>query len=146
MMNIFNFTVHNSTSSDIVGRLAIAEDVIIYIIRGISAFGALFNLTTILILFKKSKFQHKFYDFLQCRCVCNLCVCLLLAYYVPLVCRGCEADYTSLIVNLFVIQFPLRMILMASSVSDNLLIYNRLVNLYQRTNSIYYNLSKKVRV
>lgn len=144
-MNISKPTYNNnSTTGDIAVKLGTAEEVISYAIRGISAFGVLFNLTTILLLFK-SKFQHKFYDFLQCRCVCNLTVCLLFAYYSPTACRGCVVDYKSLIVNIGFL-FPLRMALIASGISDNLLILNRLANLCRWSNSVFSTLSKKVNV
>lgn len=122
--------------------MGIAEDAIFYIIRGISAFGALFNLTTTLVLFK-SKFQHEFYDLLQCRCVCNLIVCLLTVYTTgPLQCRGCEDDFTSLAINILVIILPLRMAYIASAISGNLLILDRLANLYQWSNSVLSKLKK----
>lgn len=126
-------------------KFGIAMDIFKYIIRSVAAVGILLNLLTVILLFSK-KFEHKFYDFLQCRCVCNLIVSLFTVYTSPLQCRGCEDDYTSLFINIFVIQWPTRSAYLASAVSDNLLVLNRLVNLYQSRDSVFNTLSKKVNV
>lgn len=142
--NLTNDNNTGNTQLEIESLFGIAEDVIIYMIRGISAIGALFNLATVLLLFKR-QFNGKSYDFLQCRCFCNLSVCLLATFFISIFpCRGCHVDYSSITLNLYVIQPPLRMTLIASVICDNLLILNRLVVLYQWRDSIFNTLSKKV--
>lgn len=135
----------NLTQGQIEVPFFTAEDILKYlhIIRSIAVLGVLLNLTTILLLLKK-KFEHKFYDFLRCRCFCNLIVCIFSTYTSRLQCRGCESDYIDLIINVFVIQWPTRSAYIASAISDNLLILYRLVNLYQWTDSVFMKLSKKV--
>lgn len=138
-------TSFRKTKNELGAPFRISLDSTVYCLRVIAAFGVLFNLATILLLFNK-RFKHKFYDFLQCRCACNLIVCLLatISCLGLLPCIGCEDDYASLVILTFVWAFPGRMALMASAISDNLLILNRLVTLYQWKNSIFKKFSKKV--
>lgn len=118
--------------------------VIEYGVHGISLFGAFFNTATILLLLLKM-FDHKFYNFLRCRCVCNLVVCLFgVVYYGLPDIEQRTAEYIPLLLNWFLVNIPMRAALLASFISDNLLVVNRLITLCERKESVLYTLSKKV--
>lgn len=124
--------------------LSKASDFVVnYGINGVSLVGIFFNIVTITVLATRF-FEHKFYNFLQCRCICNLAVCLTGVFFKELANRGEEVEYLPLFLNWFVINIPMRIFFLASVISDNLIILNRLTNLYNKKESIFYGLSKKV--
>jgi hypothetical protein len=57
----------------------------------------------------------------------------------------CGTDYVALFVSHYIIFISMRIALFASVISDNLLILNRLVTLYEIKQSMFYKLSKRVR-
>ena len=93
------------------------------------------------------EFKHNFYNFLRCRSVCNFSVCLVGIYYQrpDTICENCRFDFNWINVNWFAIALPLRVFFMASFISDNLIVLNRLANLYDKKTSTFYKLSKRVR-
>lgn len=109
--------------------------------------GILFNVFGLAVLYNKSV-KHNFYSFLRCRCLICLIVCILGLFFGALSRWkiSCGTDY----VRLFMFQYfgfiPIRMAFLASLIVDNLLILNRLVNLFDITKSIFYKMSEKVRI
>ena len=120
-----------------------SELVLEYGIHGVSVFGSLFNIVTIIVL-ATNFFDHKFYNFLRCRCICNLTVCLVGIFYIDLPNTNVTVEYLPLYYNWFLVFYPMRVFFWASAISDNLIILNRLAVLYKKNNSIFYTLSKKV--
>lgn len=112
-------------------------------INGVSSVGSVVNIITILLLTNK-KFDHKFYNFLRCRCICNLAVCLVGIFIKTMPKKDMVVEYLPLFYQWFVINLPARVFFYASSLSDNLLILNRLANLDKKRDSIFFSLSKKV--
>lgn len=108
----------------------------------VSIVGTVLNLFTLLLL-TNNAFKHKFYDFLRCRCFCNLIVCAFGIVYVDVFCRGCPVNYARLLLYSNLVHIPLRMAFLASAISDVLLIINRLSMLFNRKESGICKLSKK---
>jgi hypothetical protein len=121
-----------------------AKDIVMeYGVNGVSVIGTLFNLATIIVLTNR-KFEHNFYDFLRCRCVCNFFVCLLGIFLKILPVQQETVEYFPLVFNLLAINTLMRAAFIASVISDNLLILNRLTTLHKKRDSLFYSLSKKV--
>lgn len=118
------------------------EIVINYGIRGISALGIILNVLS-LILIMRRQLTHNFYDFLRCRCICNLVVCIVGLGYTRAVFSECLENYR-LIVFQWTGNTLFRTALLASSFSDNLVIINRYVILCNKKRSILNKMSKKV--
>ena len=133
----------NMNQSTTAANLIKAVEVVIYSIRGISVIGTLFNISTIIVL-TRPKFRHNFYNFLRCRCCCNLFVCLVGIFFYDLPDIETQCDYISLLFIWNVTILPMRVAFLSSFISDNLLVLNRLLNLYEMKSSIFYRLSKKV--
>lgn len=135
-----------ANESETVASLVQATNMIIkYGLPAVSGTGILFNTATIFVLSNRKKFKNNFYDFLICRCFCNLVVCCFGVFYEKtLNCSTCEYDYTHLFLNWYVLHFPIRVAFMASIISDNLIVLNRLANLYNYTTSLFFKLSKRV--
>lgn len=97
-----------------------------YVIRFIGALGIFVNLITLaILLIKKSKFQNNYYNFVWCRQFSNLIVCILGAGYLAQSCQVC-LDYDLTFYEYFLSRIPLRIAFLASIVSDNLLVANRI--------------------
>lgn len=140
----FNQTIEQNEGETVL-QLRRAKDIVTqYGIHGVSGIGSLINIATIMVLTNR-KFMHNFYDFLRCRCACNLVVCLCGIFFheIPDLDTHTE-EYLSLIFIWFAFFIPMRIALLASFISDNLLIVNRLATLYDRSISVFYKLSKKV--
>ena len=121
-----------------------AEILVDYGIRGISGVGTLINVITILVLLQKV-FKGKFYDFLRCRCVCNCVICSICVFYRnDGILEGAEEVYVRIWISWYVFAIALRIALLAAFIADNLIVLNRLANLYDKKQSIFYTLSKKV--
>lgn len=130
--------------SQTVAYLKKASDLVIeYGIHGVSIIGTLFNIITIIVLTTRF-FDHKFYNFLRCRCICNLGVCLFGIFFEGLPKSEVAVEYLTLYNQWFLVFFPMRVFFLASAISDNLIILNRLATLYEKNNSIFFTLSKKV--
>ncbi len=111
---------------------------------GVSIFGTVFNMFSLIVLLDLN-LTHNFYDFLRCRCLSNLAVCLIgIFYYIHDGWIICAAKYSHVLVSFFFLLLPMRMALLASAICDNLLILNRLANLYNKKHCIILKLSKKV--
>lgn len=122
-------TTDSSNSSQIVQYLNLAVEITNYSNSVLSAIGTLLNLITIIIL-SRPTFDHTFYDFLQCRTICNLVVCLFGIFFQELPCRNCHSNYRRLLFDYYVILIQMRAAVLASSISDILLISNRFVTLH----------------
>ncbi len=110
----------------------------------LSIFGAIFNTFSLLILLSSS-LKHSFYDFLQCRCICNLIVSVIgIFYHIFGGWKLCGTDYATVFVQFYLLLLPIRIAFFASVISDNLLILNRLANLYEMKRSTFLKLSKTV--
>lgn len=120
----------------------VSDLIVEYGIHGVSVFGSLFNIVTIIVL-ATNFFDHKFYNFLRCRCICNLAVCLIGIFLDELPKTNETVEYFSLFYQLFAITLPLRVFFIASAISDNLIILNRLATLYEKNSSIFFTLSKR---
>lgn len=141
----------NGTSSALIASLTSARDTLnTYPFRIVSGVGVIFNYYTLYAL-NHSRLRFKFHDFLICRCCCNLVVCLLGIFYNqdvnPLwLCNECKIDYWLLFLQAYLVQISIRAALMASAISDILLINNRIALLFNKKESRFYTLSKKVSI
>ena len=146
-MNVSSYkqTPTNTNRSELVDYLEKATVVVDYGIRVVSVIGILFNLTTLVVLHNR-KFKHKFYDFLRCRCVSYLFVCAIGSVYRDIPLSGQVDDYMTIIILWFVINYPMRVVFFASGIIDMLLVLNRYVTLCNRKRSVFYSLSKRVRI
>ena len=142
-MTNFNLTVQKNQSEIALYLSKAADSVVEFGVHGVSGIGTIFNIITIILLANR-KFEHNFYDLLRCRCVCNLAVCLLGIFFIPLPGKEVTVEYFPLVLTWFCITWPMRAAFFASVISDNLLISNRLANLYEKSNSVFFKLSKKV--
>jgi len=140
---INSFYVRNGSSQLTLSFYEASDIVINYGIRPISIFGILFNIFTIILLVDK-RFNHRFYDFLRCRCVCNLFVCLFGSYFMIFPDQGVVFNYNQLYFIWLGNQTPLRGALLSSFISENMLILNRIANLFNNKTTVFYSLSKKV--
>lgn len=136
---------NQSNSSESKFNMDLALEISEYGITVVSAIGIVLQTATI-IFFSSSWFEHKFYDFLQCRSICNLIVCLFGIFHRPVFCLNCTTDYSRLIFDVYLIDMPIRVAFLASAISDNLLILNRLATIYEWRRSVFNRLSKKVNV
>ena len=142
-MSYFNLTVERNESETAQYLNKLGDLVVVYGVHGVSVIGTIFNIITIIALATRF-FDHSFYNFLLCRCVCNLVVCLMGIFFLELPVQQMTVEYLPLVFNWFVITLPLRAAFIASVISDNLLISNRLATLYKKNNSIFYTMPKKV--
>lgn len=124
----------------------IRETIIDYGIRGASIMGILFNPLTILIMANSQQFKNKYYNFLRCRCVCNFLVCAVGIFIQSTPCEQSHYDYWNLHFLMYAVQFTTRIVLLASAISDNLLILNRFYNLFPNEKIAFDSLSKKVNI
>ncbi len=131
--------MNNTTSSDSVLRLQLIRDLITtYGIPVISVIGTVLNICSGTLLLKV-QLTHSFYQFLFCRCVCNLLVCLFGIFFSNLVCeKECTDSFVHLNIHWFLLIFPKRSALLASFVSDILLILNRMLTIYERKDCNYF--------
>lgn len=144
MRALYNINFNESTASSAAIWAKQAEALINnYAICVVSIVGTVLNLFTLLLLANNS-FKHKFYDFLRCRCLCNLVVCAFGIAYVDVFCRECPVNYVRLLLYSVLVHIPVRMAFLASAISDVLLIINRLLMLYDKKESGIYKLTKKV--
>lgn len=139
-----SYLANQSNSSRFERYLDLATEITNYGIPVVSAIGTLLQLTTITI-FSSSWFEHKFYDFLTCRSICNLIVCLIGIFNKQVPGEYQKTEYLPLLVKIYLLHIPMRIAYLASAISDNLLILNRLATLYAWKTSIFNRLSKKVR-
>jgi hypothetical protein len=148
-MNSTNYTIGGGNTNDIAEYITKARDLLIdYGVRGISAAGVLFNLLTIIVLHKKNIFKHSFYEFLRCRCICNLLVCLVGIYFQrpDKFCENCVANYIEICINWFAVIIPGRIAFLAAIISDILIISNRLstISSNDQNKGFFNKLTKKV--
>lgn len=115
---------------------------IIFLTNGISLIGSVLNMITFCNLFN-AKRQYTFWNFIRCRCICSILVCFLGSFYTIVPDIDCVTDYETLIKSLLIFV-PLRIAIFASFISDLLLILNRLAQLLNKKNSMFYALSMKV--
>ena len=139
-----SFSINQSNSSQLGVFLNLATEITNYGIPIVSLIGFAFQILTI-IVFSNPWFEHCFYNFLQCRSICNLVVCLTGIFNQPFPCQNCHTDYLRLNFDWYLVCLQ-RMAIAASALSDVLLILNRLVTLYELKASIFNRLSKKVSV
>jgi hypothetical protein len=141
-MDIFNLTIQKNMSA-VVAYLNRSSEAVTYGINGVSFIGLVFNISTLIVL-AYPKFRHKFYDFLRCRCICNIVICIVGSFFDELPQRYTTVEYSSLYIYWFFIGLPMRIVFLASAISDILLISNRFITLNNRKSSVFYTLSKKV--
>ena len=123
--------MNNTTPSDSIFKLT-TDLITIYGIPGISVIGTALNLCSAAVLLN-AKLKHSFYDFLFCRTICNLLVCLFGIFYSDLVCeKECTDSFVHLNIHWFGLIFPKRVALLASFNSDILIILNRMLTVYDR--------------
>ncbi len=102
-----------------------------YLIRIVGAIGVVFNVFFAVMLLNRS-LKHKIYNFLWCRAVCNLSVCLLSAGFVKK-CFVCEYDsYEFLFYQYYISTINSRVFSLASLISDLLLILNRFLEIVKK--------------
>lgn len=141
----------NGTSSGLIASLTSAKDTLdTYPFRIVSGVGVIFNYYTLYAL-NRYRRRYKFHDFFICRCFCNLVVCFLALFYkqdLPglVLCSECKMDYWILFFQSYLAMILIRVALMASAISDILLINNRIALLYNKKESRFYTLSKKVSI
>ena len=148
-INSTNYTIGGGNTNDFAEYITKARDLLIdYGVRGISAAGVLFNLLTIIVLNKKNIFKHSFYEFLRCRCICNLLVCLVGIYFQrpDKFCENCVANYIEICINWLAITIPCRIAFFAAVISDILIISNRLstISSNDQNKGFFNKLPKKV--
>ena len=139
-----SLSTNHSNSSQLEVVLDLAREIANYGIPAVSVIGTLFQIATI-IVFTNTWFQHCVYDFLQCRSVCNLVVCLVGIFNQQLPLQYCHTDYSRLSFDWCVLLLQ-RSAYIASVISDNLLILNRLATLHEWKASVFNRLSKKVSI
>jgi hypothetical protein len=128
--------------SDLVKALITSREIIEeYGYRIICSIGIIINYVSLRILQNK-QLKFKFYDFFRCRCFCNMLVCFFAAFTSPLYTNK-QYEYWKLYLLLYFDVIPARVALLASFISDILLILNRVALLFGRKSSAFYTLSKK---
>ena len=142
-----------TNNSELIKSLTETKDILEnYGIRLISIIGVVFNTYSLNVLPRKKADQSltfKFYDFLWCRCFCNLLVCFFGIFFNPniklsLSCKECQSDYWQLYLQVFLNVIPLRIAFMSSAISDILLILNRVALLFDKRSNYLYKISIKV--
>ena len=94
-----------------------------YFSRKVSGLGIFLNLIFLVILLNK-KLKNSIYNFFWSRSFCNLIVCIFgLAYMDPLK-QKVERPLYLLIHQVYIIGFTIRIVLLASTMTDCLLILN----------------------
>jgi len=142
-MNSSTFNETNATS-EIVQGLDLARDIIInYGSRGISIVGICVNLFGLKVLQDK-RLEEKFYDCLFCRCFCNLIVCLFGSLHHRAPDIGSQVNYVLGCLQVYLYFPSSRIAFIASIVCDVLLIFNRLLLLFNKKDCWFCTLSKKV--
>jgi hypothetical protein len=146
-MNNSNYTIQSAVSEYTLVLNKATDLLIVYGFRGMSVIGTLFNITTIIVL-RRNIFKGSFYEFLRSRCVCNILVCLICCFYKKLdsMCEGCEDDFVDIYINWVVFCLLLRVAFFASFIADILIVLNRLAMMFDRKNSFFYALSKRVNI
>jgi hypothetical protein len=132
-----------ANSSQLVAAINKATQVVTYLVNGVSAFGVLFNAFTLLTMLK-SQFKHKFYDFLRCRALIYLLICVTGIFAENITCMGCPADIVYMHLEWYAVILPMRTFFLAGAICDNLLILNRLVNIQGLRGHFLNKLSKRV--
>lgn len=132
----------NATSETVVALDLAREIIANYGTRGISGFGLLVNLVGLLVL-RNKRLEEKFYDFLFCRCFCNLIVCLFGSFYNRPACPKCPTNYILACVQIFLYQPWSGIALLASLISDVLLIFSRLLFVFDKRTNVFFELSIK---
>ena len=143
-MSYFNLTVERNESETAQYLNKLGDLVVVYGVHGVSVIGTIFNIITIIALATRF-FDHSFYNFLRCRCVCNLGVCVVGIFFYDNPKQHESVEYLPLVFNWFFATIPMRILFFASAVSDNLIVLNRMDTLHEKRNSIFLTLSKKVR-
>jgi hypothetical protein len=139
----------NENYSRLIESLSISKNLFERSGNIVSIIGVFFNLNSLCII-KDNSLNFKFYDFLWCRCFCNLVVCFFGIFFNPvllesIICKGSvRPNYWELYLQLFFVAVPLRIALMSSAISDVLLILNRVALLCYNKLSLFYELSIKV--
>ena len=109
-----------------------------YVITAISLIGLILNVLNIKLLMHKS-LKHEFYRYLMCKSILDSIVCLFGVGYLNNNCLQCFPSYIStygvLFYRLYVIKIPLRMILVASVLSEVFLTLNRLKSFSNEKNT-----------
>ncbi len=107
-----------------------------YLIRIVGAIGVVFNVFFAVILLNRS-LKHKIYNFLWCRAVCNLSVCILSAGFVKK-CFVCEYDsYEFLFYQYYISTINSRVFSLASLMSDLFLILNRFLEIVKKKSFLF---------
>lgn len=136
--------ITNNGTSKIAQDSSVDTHKIIDWIHIISFIGSILNFGIIINLIFANTF-YKSFNFIRCRSICNLLVCILGNFFVTLPERDCVGDYATIYRYMYMFNRPLRIALFASIVSDILLILNRKASLYEENESVFYTLSKKVK-
>ena len=129
--------------SQLVVSINKAAQLVAYLVKGVSAFGVLFNLFALGIMLK-SQFKHKFYDFLRCRAFIYLLICVTGIFAKNTTCMECVVDFVYLHFEWYAISLPIRTFFLAGAICENLLILNRLVNIQGQNGHFLNKWSKKV--
>lgn len=111
------------------------------VIPGICIFGILFNTFGITIL-SSHTLTNKFYDFLWCRCFYNLVICIFGVFFTNL---KTPNKYMTLILEWHCLVLPSRILFFTSTITDVLLILNRLCYIANKTENLLMKLPKAVR-
>lgn len=140
---MINSSLAQLSSNGTIAYLDITSDWIIkFGIHPSSIVGIIFNAFCLIFLLDK-KLANKVYNFLWCRCFCNLAVCVFGVLFIKPLCTTCLTDHVEL-KNVFVLELGMKCSFLASSVSDILLILNRCVFLFSNNNRKLSELSKTV--
>ncbi len=113
-----------------------------YLGRVISGFGILLNTFFLFLLLKKC-FKNQIYNYFWSRAFCNLIASIFGVIFVQFPLELMTYEKYTLIHQLYISGFGTRAVLMASSVSDILLIVNRYYSMTERRNSFFAKISKK---
>ena len=144
-MNSLAANLTNSTSqmNTMLQSLDIATDILThFVIPVISIFGILFNTFGITIL-SSHMLTSKFYDFLWCRCFYSLVICIFGVFFKNL---KTPNKYTTLILEWYCLVLPSRILFFTSTITDILLLLNRLCFITSKSDNFLMKLSKTVNV
>ena len=101
-----------------------------YIITIISVIGVVINSVCLIIMFNETLHKtNKFYVYVIIKTIADLLVCLIGIFYLNADCLICEDtvynSYVILFLRWYIIRIPTRIIYLASSISEIILILNR---------------------
>ncbi len=102
-----------------------------YVIRFISIAGVILNFISLVIVINKD-LNHFIYNYIWCRFFCNVVVCVTGAGYVKNCTINCNQTYFVVFYQWFLNGIPMKVALFASTMSEILLILNRVYILKRR--------------